>query len=84
MGYNMCLLFHLHLLLCTRGRFHQPIEIRSDRPHFQTKGLSLEQIDEMYQQVMPLKSHEYRRRLKESEAGRFGTEKAESFHDEKA
>jgi sugar porter (SP) family MFS transporter len=49
----------------------------------ETKGLSLEQIDEMYQQVMPLKSHEYRRRLKEfKEEGRFGTEKAESFHDD--
>lgn len=48
----------------------------------ETKGLSLEQIDEMYQEVMPLKSYQYRRRL--AEEGGFRTEKADIIHEETA
>jgi SP family sugar:H+ symporter-like MFS transporter len=42
----------------------------------ETKGLSLEQIDEMYQEVMPLNSYSFRRRL--IEEGRFGVQRNDS------
>ena len=35
----------------------------SDRNSFQTKGLSLEQVDILYQNTTPIRSVEYRRRL---------------------
>jgi len=42
----------------------------------ETKGLSLEQIDEMYQEVMPLNSYTFRRRL--IDEGRFGAQRNDS------
>jgi len=42
----------------------------------ETKGMSLEQIDEMYQEVMPLNCYQFRRRLMEE--GRMGSEKTDS------
>ena len=37
--------------------------------------MSLEQIDEMYQEVMPINSYQFRRRL--AEEGRLGVDKIE-------
>ncbi|GLB43411.1 putative major facilitator superfamily, sugar transporter (TC 2.A.1.1) family protein [Lyophyllum shimeji] len=48
----------------------------------ETKGLSLEQIDEMYMHTMPVKSLEYRRRLMAADAGIKGEAK-ETHSDEK-
>jgi len=45
----------------------------------ETKGMSLEQIDEMYQEVMPLNSYRFRRRLMDE--GRFGAIRTDNSSD---
>ena len=44
--------------------------------------MSLEQIDEMYQEVMPLNSYKFRRRLMDE--GRFGAVRTDSNDREDA
>ena len=44
--------------------------------------MSLEQIDEMYQEVMPLNSYKFRRRLMEE--GRLGAGRTDSSDQEDA
>jgi hypothetical protein len=64
MGIDVFLLYPVHILLCARGASDLPA--RKESPSLsgaQTKGLSLEQIDIMYQNTTPIKSQRYRREL---------------------
>lgn len=55
----------------------------SNSASFQTKGLSLEQIDLMYQNTVPVKAHAYRRQLMAGEVGAPAEKHSDNHSDEK-
>ena len=58
-------MFLVYLLLHPRGSFVSSLVIiEKQTPFFQTKGLSLEEIDLLYQNTIPRRSVSYRQQLK--------------------